>query len=64
MVSELRDAVNTIWRVPEDTISSAVRSIFNVVKDRLLSFALVLASGLFLVASLIVNAWISPPASI
>ena len=58
VVSELRDAMNTIWRVPEDTTSSTVRSIFNLVKDRLLSFALVLASGLFLVASLIVNAWI------
>jgi len=58
VVSELRDAMNTIWRVPEDTTSSTVRSIFNLVKERLLSFALVLASGLFLVASLIVNAWI------
>jgi len=58
VVSELRDAMNTIWRVPEDTTSSTVRSIFNLVKERLLSFALVLASGLFLVASLIVNTWI------
>ena len=58
VVSELRDAMNTIWRIPEDTTSSAVRSIFNVVKDRLLSFALVLASGLFLIVSLIVNTWI------
>jgi membrane protein len=58
VVSELRDAMNTIWQVPEDTASSTVRSIFNLVKDRLFSFALVLASGLFLVVSLIVNAWI------
>jgi membrane protein len=58
VVSELRDAMNTIWKIPEDTTSSAVRSIFNLAKDRLVSFALVLASGLFLVASLIVNAWI------
>jgi len=58
VVSELGDAMNTIWRVPEDTTSSTVRSIFNLVKERLLSFALVLASGLFLVVSLIVNAWI------
>ena len=33
VVSELRDAMNTIWRVPEDTASSAARSIFNLVKD-------------------------------
>jgi membrane protein len=58
VVSELRDAMNTIWRVPEDTTSSTARSIFNLVKERLLSFALVLAFGLFLVVSLIVNAGI------
>src|SRR5579863_2501990 len=59
VVSELRDAMNTIWRVPEDPTSSTVRSIFNLVKERVLSFALVLASGLYLVASLIVTAWVS-----
>jgi membrane protein len=58
VVSELRDAMNTIWRVPEDTTSGAARSIFNLVKERILCFAVVLASGLFLVASLMVNAWI------
>lgn len=58
VVGELRDAMNTIWRVPEETTSGAARSIFNLVKERLLSFALVLASGLFLVASLIVSAGI------
>jgi membrane protein len=58
VVSELRDAMNTIWHIPEDTASSAVRGIFNLVKDRLLSFALVLASGLFLIVSLIVNTWV------
>lgn len=57
VVSELRDAMNTIWKVPEDITSSTARSIFNLVKERIVSFALVLASGLFLVASLIVNAW-------
>jgi membrane protein len=56
VVSELRDAMNTIWRVPEETASSTARSIFNLVKERLLSFAVVLACGLFLVVSLIVNA--------
>ncbi len=35
-----------------------MRSIFNLVKDRLLCFAIVLASGLFLVISLLVSAWI------
>jgi membrane protein len=59
VVSELRDAMNTIWRVPEDTTSSELRSLFNLLKDRILSFALVLAAGLFLVVSLLVNAWTS-----
>jgi len=58
VVSELTDAMNTIWRVPEATTSSTAGSIFNLVKERLLSFALVLASGLFLVASLIASAGI------
>jgi len=49
--------MNTIWEVSDDPTSSTVRSIFNLVRDRLVSFALVLASGLFLVVSLIVNAW-------
>ncbi len=59
VVGELRDAMNTVWKVPEDTADSTVRSLFNLVKDRLLSFALVLASGLYLVASLILNACVS-----
>jgi membrane protein len=58
VVSELMDAMNTIWKVPEVATSSTVHSIFNAVKERLLSLALVLASGLFLLASLIVNTWI------
>ena len=44
--------------IPEETASSTARSIFNLVKERLLSFALVLASALFLVVSLAVNAGI------
>jgi len=58
-VSELKDALNTIWKVPDDKTSSTARSMFNVVKERFLSFAVVLGAGLFLLTSLIVNAWIS-----
>jgi membrane protein len=58
VVSELRDSMNTIWRVPQEKASGSVRSIVNDLKDRISSFALVLAAGLFLVASLIVNTWI------
>lgn len=59
VVSELKDALNTIWKVPEDTTCSRVRSMLNLVTERLLSFALVLGAGLFLLASLIMNMWIS-----
>ena len=58
-VSELKDALNTIWKVPDDKTCSAARSMFNVVKERFLSFAVVLGAGLFLLTSLIVSAGIS-----
>ena len=57
MVTELRDALNTIWRVPEDTFTRT-RSLFNMAKDRLLSFLLVVGAGVFLLLS-IANTWIS-----
>ena len=58
-VTELKDALNTIWRVPDDKTSSTARSVFNIVKARFLSFAVVLGAGLFLLTSLTVNAGIS-----
>jgi membrane protein len=59
VVSELRDALNTIWRVPEDTVSSHGRTLFKMAKERFLAFALVLAAGVFLLLSLIVNTWVT-----
>jgi len=59
MVTELRDALNTIWRVPEDTAASRARSLFNLAKERLHSFALVLGAALFLLMSLVLTTWIS-----
>jgi membrane protein len=59
VVSELTDALNTIWKVPDDMLSSTGQSIFKLVKERLLAFALVLGAGLFLLASVILNVWIS-----
>jgi len=58
VVSELRDAMNTIWKIPEDTGSGEIHDLLNLIEDRALSFALVLASGLFLLVSLTVDAWI------
>src|SRR5205807_1842468 len=59
VVNELRDDLNTIWKVPADHTCSRARSVFNLVKERILSFALVLSAGLYLLLSLIVNIWVS-----
>src|SRR5947209_829179 len=44
-VTELKDALNTIWQVPGDTKSSHARSLFNILLQRLYSFAVVLGAG-------------------
>jgi membrane protein len=58
-VNELRDALNTIWKVPTDPSCSRAQGVLNLVMERLISLALVLGAGLFLVGSLIVTAWTS-----
>ena len=55
---ELRDALNYIWDVPSPELSGMKRA-WSFVKDRLFSFALVLAVGFLLVVSLAVSAWIA-----
>lgn len=55
---ELRDALNTIWEVPVPTLSGFAK-ITSFIKQRLFSFAIVLAIGFLLVVSLAVSAWIS-----
>jgi membrane protein len=55
---ELRDALNTIWDVPTPQLSG-LKLVSSFVKERLLSFALVLAVGFLLVVSLAVSAWIA-----
>ncbi|MGH7804071.1 MAG: YihY/virulence factor BrkB family protein, partial [Candidatus Binatia bacterium] len=50
--AELRSDLNFIWRVPTPQTSG----VFSLVRDRLLSFAMVLAIGFVLLASLLVNA--------
>jgi membrane protein len=55
-VHELRDALNTIWRVPSDTTRSHAQGLLNLLLERLISLALVLAAGLFLLGSLVVTA--------
>ena len=58
-LNELRDDLNTVWQVPDDHTGSHARNAYNVIKDRLLSLAIVLAAGLYLLASLILNLWVS-----
>jgi len=58
VVGELRDALNTIWEVPIRE-RSWPRSIALLVKERVLSFVIVLGVGFLLLVSLIVNAWLA-----
>ena len=55
---ELRDALNTVWEIPPRQ-RSGLQSILQVIKERLFSFALVLAIGFLLLVSLVLNAWIA-----
>jgi membrane protein len=55
---ELRDALNTIWEL-SPTQTAGLGSIVQMLKERLFSFALVLAIGFLLLVSLVVNAWIA-----
>jgi membrane protein len=55
---ELRDDLNFIWDVRTPQLSG-INKIFSFIKDRLFSFALVLAVGFLLVVSLAVSAWIA-----
>ena len=58
-VNELRDDLNTVWQVPDDPTWSHVRSVYNILRDRLLSLGIVLAAGLYLLASLVLKLWVS-----
>ncbi len=58
VVIELRDALNLIWGTPTVT-TTGLGKIKAFVKDRLLSFAFVVAIGFLLVVSLVVSAWVT-----
>jgi membrane protein len=55
---ELRDALNTIWEVPTPKFSG-FKVVTSFIKERLFSFALVLAIGFLLVVSLAISAAIA-----
>jgi membrane protein len=58
-VTELRDALNTIWRISDDEHASPARNLFRAVKERLQAFGLVLVAGVVLLLSVILHAWTS-----
>lgn len=55
---ELRDALNTIWEVPPSQ-ATGLQNIEVFVKERLFSFAIVLAIGFLLLVSLVISAWLA-----
>ena len=59
VVVELRDALNTIWRVRSDDEGISLASMIRLVRERFYSFALVLGVGFLLLGSLVLNTWIA-----
>ena len=55
---ELRDSLNTMWDVQPPELSG-LKKITSYVKERLFSFALVLAVGFLLVVSMAISTWIA-----
>jgi membrane protein len=58
VVSELRDALNTMWDVPVPE-RDRLKSVLNVVRERLFAAALVLCVGFFLLLSVTANVLVS-----
>jgi len=56
VVNELRDALNTIWRVPPKREQGYFRSFVGILKDRFLSFIVVVAGGFLLMLLLVISA--------
>ncbi len=58
-VVELTDALNTIWHVPEVKSQTGLKSVFLFLKQRSISFAMVLGVGFLLLVSLLLSAWLA-----
>lgn len=54
VVMELRDALNTIWRVPSGPFAG-LRGLLRIAKERAYLFGLIIAGGLLVVVSLALN---------
>lgn len=55
---ELRDALNTIWEAPIPSVTG-IGMVTSFIKQRLFSFAMVLAFGFLLIVSLLLSTWIA-----
>jgi membrane protein len=58
VVTELRDALNTIYEIPAPEVSG-LKSVILFVRERLFSFTMVLGVGFLLLVSLAINAWLA-----
>jgi membrane protein len=58
VVTELRDALNTIYEIPSPEVKG-LKSVLLFVRERLFSFGMVLGVGFLLLVSLAVNAWLA-----
>lgn len=58
VMTELRDALNTIWEVPSVPLST-VQEIAGMLKERIWSILLVLGIGLLLTILLVLTSWVS-----
>jgi membrane protein len=59
VMTEVRDALNTIWHVPLHRDGTHFANLFRIAKERLYSFAMILVVGLLLLVSLILNTWLA-----
>ncbi len=57
--SELQNSLNTIWEVKPRPVKGLVQSMWRLIRQRILSFSMVLAISFVLLASLVVNAVLS-----
>jgi membrane protein len=59
MVGELRNALNTIWEVPQAEGVSLLQSLVGTLRNRFFAFMMVLGIGFLLLISLVANAWLA-----
>jgi|SRR5579871_1296869 len=59
VVIELQDALNTIWRVPQQSHNTGFGALLGMLKQRFYALGLIMATGSFLICSLVLNTWIA-----